>query len=139
MRALQEDVVHQITVGILRGYLAYADGLAIGWCNANARANYPKESANGCRLYAPKERREKAVVCFEIAPGYRGKGVATALLARVVEDARAEGFAAVEGYPQVHAQRFEWDYTGPIRLYEKLGFVRKDQPDGSIVMRKELE
>ena len=138
MRALREIVVRQITSGLLRGYLAYADGLSIGWCNANDKANFPIESANGARLYAPAEMREKAVICFEIAPEYRGKGVATALLNRVADDAAAEGYLAVEGFPQVHSERNEWDFSGPIRLYEKAGFIKVSAHDGSVVMRKEL-
>ena len=139
MRALREVVVSQITSGALRGYLAYADGVSIGWCTANDKANFPVESANGARLYAPAELREKAVICFEIAPEYRGKGIATALLSRVVEDAAAEGYLAVEGFPQVHGERNEWDFSGPVRLYEKAGFIKVSDQDGFIVMRKELK
>ncbi|MGI6238688.1 MAG: GNAT family N-acetyltransferase [Christensenellales bacterium] len=138
MRALQEIVVRQIDSGALRGYLAYSDGVSIGWCNANDRASFPAVSANGAQLHAPKDARIKAVVCFEIAPEHRGKGVATALLRRVVEDARDEGCAAVEGYPHAHGEKYEWDYQGPIRLYENAGFTKMTEPDGRIVMRKIL-
>ncbi len=138
MRALREIVVRQITSGLLRGYPAYADGLSIGWCNANDKANFSLESANGARLYAPAEMREKAVICFEIAPEYHGKGVATALFDRVVVDAAAEGYLAVEGFPQVHGKRYEWDFSGPVRLYGKAGFIKVSANDGSVVMRKEL-
>lgn len=138
MRALREIVVRQITSGSLRGYLAYVEGLSIGWCNANDKAKFPVESANGVRLYAPSEKREKVVVCFEIAPEYRRKGVATALLNRVVCDARDESYIAVEGFPHVHNERYEWDYSGPLRLYEKCGFVKVSEKDGFAVMRKEL-
>ncbi len=140
MRALREIVVRQITSGALRGYLAYVDGMSIGWCNANDKASFPIESANGFHLYAPAEQREKAVICFEIAPAYRGKGVATALLNQVVNDAEAEGYAAVEGFPRVRDKRDEWDYSGPVRLYEKAGFRKvAEQQDGLVVMRKELK
>ncbi len=141
MRALREIVVRQIAPRALRGYLAYVDGVSIGWCNANAKANFPIESADGSRLYTPAEKREKAVVCFEIAPEHRGRGVAIALLSRVVTDAKAEGYVAVEGFPHGHGcgKRNEWDYTGPTRLYEKLGFTAITKQDGRIVMRKELE
>ena len=139
IRVLREIVVRQITSGALRGYLAYVDGVSIGWCNANAKANFPAESADGSRLYAPAEKREKVVLCFEIAPEYRGKGVATALLNRVVTDAKAEGYAAVEGFPRAHDTRNEWDYTGPARLYEKVGFTAITGQDGSVIMRKELD
>ena len=139
VRVLREIVIRQITSKALQGYLAYVDGISIGWCNANSKANFPLESANGFRLYAPAEKKEKAVVCFEISPEYRGKGVATALLNRDVADAKAEGYAAIEGFPQIHTERFEWDYTGPVSLFEKAGFTAITKQDGSIIMRKELK
>lgn len=79
------------------------------------------------------------MACFEIAPEFRGKGVATALLRQVVADAKAEGYIAVEGFPVVRGERYEWDNTGPIRLYEKVGFVKVAEQDGFVVMRKELK
>jgi GNAT superfamily N-acetyltransferase len=139
MRTLHEIVVRQITSNTLQGYLAYIDGVSIGWCNANDRANFPAENAYGIRLPASAGKREKAVVCFEIAPEYRGKGVATALLNQVVADAKTEGYAAVEGFPRVHSERDEWDFTGPARLYEKLGFTAITRSDGNVIMRKELK
>ncbi len=128
----------QIASGTLRGYLAYDDGVAIGWCNANDKANFPIEPCTGESFYAPTQKLEKAVVCFEIAPEYRGRGIATALLQRVIDDARAEGYIAVEGFPVVRDERFEWDCTGPLRLYEKAGFVKVAVKEKSVVMRKEL-
>lgn len=128
----------QIYSNNLRGYLAFVDGAAIGWCNANDRANFPIEPCTDTHFYAPAEKREKAVTCFEIAPEYRGKGVATALLARVCEDAKVEGYAAVVGFPVVRDERYEWDCAGPIRLYEKSGFVKVAEWDSTIVMRKDL-
>jgi GNAT superfamily N-acetyltransferase len=115
------------------------DGKSIGWCNANDKANFPIESCTGARFHAPAEKRERAVVCFEIAPGIRGKGVATALLRQVVADAKAEGYIAVEGFPVVRGERYEWDSPGPIRLYEKAGFVKVAVQEKIAVMRKELK
>ena len=137
-RVSRKVAEQQIESGILRGYLAYVDGVSIGWCNANDKANYPVESCTGARFYAPAEKREKAVVCFEIAPEYRGKGVATALLQRVIVDAKAEGYIAVEGFPIVRDERYEWDCTGPVRLYEKAGFIKVAETEKNVVMRKEL-
>jgi GNAT superfamily N-acetyltransferase len=138
MAVLREIVVRQIASSALRGYLAYVDGVSIGWCNANDKANFPAESSFGVQMPAPTEKREKIVLCFEIAPEYRGKGVASALLNRVVTDAAAESYAADEGFPKVHSERNEWDFTGPARLYEKLGFTAITKQDGSVIMRKEL-
>jgi GNAT superfamily N-acetyltransferase len=138
MRALKEVAERQIASKSLRGYLAFVDGLAIGWCNANDKANFPPVSGNGARFYAPAEKREKVIACFEIAPEFRGKGVATALLQRVVDDAKDEGYIAVEGYPRKRAERYEWDFTGPARLYEKVGFAAITGQDGNVIMRKDL-
>jgi len=131
----------QIENGILRGYLAYAYGMVVGWCNANDRGNYPAEPSFDVPFHAPKEKCEKAVVCFEIAPEYRGQGIATALLNRVIDDAKAEGYHAVVSFPIARNERFEWDFQGPIRLYEKAGFKKVSEPDhnGCVIMRKELK
>jgi GNAT superfamily N-acetyltransferase len=136
----REVAERQITDGVLRGYLAYVGGQAIGWCNANDRASYPADPVCDVPFYAPAENREKAVVCFEIAPEYRGKGVATALLNRVIADAKTEGYLAVVSFPVVREERYEWDCRGPVRLYEKAGFVKVTEPDRDerIIMRKEL-
>lgn len=129
----------QIADGILRGYLAYVDGKSIAWCNANDRANYPAEPyCDDVPFHAPVKAQEKAVVCFEIAPEYRGKGIATALLHQVIADARAEGHIAVVGFPIMRTERYEWDCRGPVRLYEKVGFSKVSEKDGTIIMRKEL-
>ncbi len=138
-RASREVAEQQIADGVLRGYLAYVDGKSIGWCNANDRANYPvKPVYDDTPFYAPVEKQEKAVICFEIAPEYRGKGVATALLQQVINDAKTEGYIAVVGFPVVRDERYEWDCSGPVRLYEKTGFSKISEKGGRIEMRKEL-
>ena len=65
----------------------------------------------------------KAIVCFEIAPDYRGKGIASMLLERVCEDAKAEGFKYVEAYPVKDGGYMGMAFTGPMHMYEKAGFV----------------
>ena len=135
-RAARREAERQIREGRLRGYLAYAGGQAsrIVGLEMGADDYVPK-------AFSPREllARIKAVLCFEIAPEWRGRGVATALLARAIADAAAEGYAAVEAYPQMREARYEWDYAGPVRLYEKAGFQQIAQgPDGELVLRKAL-
>ena len=137
-RVSRELAKQQIDSGALQGYLAFLNGVVIGWCNANARANFPLESSNGVRFYAPPELREKAAVCFEIAPEFRGKGVATTLLQQVVTDAAVDGYIAVEGFPIIRTERYEWDCRGPVRLFEKTEFVKVSEQDDFAVMRREL-
>ena len=79
-KALRDSAVHMVTNGEIQGYLAYEDDLAVGWCNANDRLNYcrvgefdlsavpPDEPCDDCQCRG----QVKSVVCFEIAPEYRG-------------------------------------------------------------------
>lgn len=136
--ASREIAEQQISNGVLRGYLAYADGKSIGWCNANDRANYPVDPVYDVPFHAPVEKNEKAVICFEIAPEYRGKGIATVLLNRVIADAKAEGYLAVVGFPVVRTERYEWVCQGPVHLYKKAGFIKVAETEINMVMRKEF-
>lgn len=77
-------------------------------------------------------------MCFEVAPEYRGQGVATALLKRVVKDAKADGYIAVEGYPQLKEEIDTFDFFGPVKLFEKCGFSKISQQDNTLLMRKTL-
>lgn len=120
----------------IHGYLAFDDDKAIAWCNAGNMDNYVRWIPDFARQNACG--KTMSVVCFAIAPEYRGLGVATALLERVLSDARADGYAAVEGYAKLQNKRADYDYNGPIRLYEKAGFVEVATVDDNVVMRKDL-
>lgn len=129
----------QIETGALCGYLAYVDGKSVGWCNANDRASFPSEPYCDVLFHSPIPKCEMAVVCFETAPNYRGKGIATALLNRVIFDAKANGYLSVVSFPVKRRERYEWDCTGPIHLYEKVGFHIISEYNDTIVMKKELK
>lgn len=128
----------QIKSGVLCGYLAYMDGKSVGWCNANDRANFPSDPCTDVLFHSTIPQCEIAVVCFEIAPDYRGRGVATALLNRVILDAKTKGFLAVVGFPVKRNERYEWDCAGPIRLYEKAGFQKTSEHGDVVIMKKDL-
>ena len=120
----------------INGYLAFDNGLSVGWCNAADIDSYSgfvpdfaKENKCGKTI---------SIVCFEIAPGYRGMGLASAFIDRVCDDAKANGYIAVEGYAKMSVVRDEYDFTGPIRLYEKAGFTRIMEQNGQVIMRKVL-
>lgn len=46
-------------------------------------------------------------MCFEISLAFRRKGVATALLQRVIDDAMAEGYIAVESFPVIRDKEYK--------------------------------
>lgn len=120
----------------IHGYLAFDGNTSIGWCNAADMESY----VGFVPEFARKNTCGKTVsiVCFEIAPGYRGMGIASAFIDRVCADAKKNGYAAVEGYAKIRDNRDDFDYQGPVRLYEKAGFTEVMRQDGQIVMRKVL-
>ena len=138
--ALRRNAAQQLADGKFHGYLAFDGETSVGWCNAGNMNSYPVNNWSFIPDIARQNTCGKtmSIVCFAIAPDYCGKGIATALLERVIADAEAEGYAAVEGYAEVQHERVSWDFHGPIRLYGKAGFEEVAKSDDRIVMRKEL-
>lgn len=136
----RDYAIRYVNEGVLRGYLAYADGQVVGWCNANDRA--PCRHCAGYEEMLPDRSedglRVKSVFCFTVAPAMRGRHIATAMLERVIEDAREEGFDAVEGYPQKEAADVYYNYHGHQELYRKLGFETIGEGHGCLIVRKRL-
>ena len=79
-----------------------------------------------------------SIVCFEIAPEYRGMGLASAFIDRICADAKLKGYVAVEGYSKIYEGRNDFDFYGPVRLYQKSGFQEVARKGGQIIMRKVL-
>lgn len=134
----REVALRLIQKGMLQGYLAYSDGKVAGWCNCNNKASYDalKREKNPELWDETDDRKKiKSIVCYTIAPAMRRQGVATQLLAKVCEDAKAEGYDFVEAYPEtgeVSAQ----SYHGPYSIYEKNGFeLHKDLGDMAVVRK----
>ena len=65
-------------------------------------------------------------------------GIASAFIDRVCNDAKTNGYVAVEGYANLSDQRNDFDYQGPYRLYQKAGFAEVARGKGQVVMRKLL-
>lgn len=138
---LRKITEQQILAGDLQGYLAFDHGVSIGWCNANAKENYTTLGISDelRNVYqASSNERIKSVLCFEIAPNYRGKGIASALLTYVCEEAKTAGFDAIEGYPQLRTYRETFDFIGPARLFEKVGFIKVAEHGDVAIMRKNI-
>ena len=68
-----------------------------------------------------------SIGCFRVRPGYRRRGVASALLAGVVEAARAAGAPGVEAYPVDPGGRrvdVAQGFVGMASMFDKAGFRR---------------
>jgi GNAT superfamily N-acetyltransferase len=123
--------------GATKGYLAYADGRAVGWCASDAKASYPM-LANFPGAAGPGDARAAAIVCLIIEKNYRRMGIARALVEAAIDGARKAGFLAFEAYPRKPKEGEPMSdaeaYSGPLALYEALGFKKSREAGDRVVM-----
>jgi ribosomal protein S18 acetylase RimI-like enzyme len=118
----REDQLHRIQDGRTRGMLAYAGEKVVGWCNATPRAELPG-------LATVDDEGVVSVVCFVIAPPYRGHGVATRLLEGVANHFTHSGFRRLEAYPVREANDHRKAFHGTLELFKRFGFeVVSEEP-----------
>ena len=131
---LRKYAMDMLDKNVIQGYLAYDGELAIGWCNAADMDSYAGfvpdfARANICG-------RTISIVCFEIAPEYRGMGIASAFIDQICRDAKSDGYVAVEGYATLSDTRNDYDYQGPLGLYRKAGFTEALREKNQVIMRR---
>ena len=138
-QARREKAEEMVKGGIMHGYLAYQNQQPVGWCNADEKSNFVRIMENDRYWSWNQQGKTLSVYCFLIAPGARRQGVGQAMQDRVCEDAAAEGYQAVEGYPvKISKEDPEWMlYHGPAQLYRKCGF-QEHSFQGLTIMRKEF-
>ena len=103
--------------------VAYVDGRLAGWCHAGARSGFPG-------LATGDDEGVASVVCFAIAPPYRGLGLASLLLKAATDQLEQQGFTRIEAYPVMNAEHSDRAFPGPVELYLGHGFdlVSEDPP-----------
>lgn len=78
--------------GVMTGYLIYDGDKIAGWCNAGDKSDYGPVCADEEFLTDKIEKgRIKVLYCMDIAPGYRGKGVAKAVMERFWQMRKKKG------------------------------------------------
>jgi GNAT superfamily N-acetyltransferase len=108
------------------GYLAYLDGVAVGWVGVAVRTETPR-LVNSRTIPAIDDLPVWSIGCFRIRPGYRRRGIAKALLRGVVDAARAAGAPGVEAYPiDPGGRRVDpgFAYVGIASMFDAAGFRR---------------
>lgn len=130
-----------VTAGKAPGVLAYADGEPVGWALLDRRRDLPRLDG------APSLRCDDAdavwsLPCFFVKTGWRGQGVATALLGGALAALPAAA-RIVEAYPVLPSGEgkvpaaFAW--TGVPALFEAAGFTNvAPKPRGKQRYRKLL-
>jgi len=134
----RERAIRFVRKGKVQGYLAYADGQIVGWCNANDKKNYAALKSNvKPEIWEENgDKKVKSVVCFLVAPAMRGKGIATKLLGRVCDDAKTDGYDFIEGYPPAGTCDMYAAHHGTVSLFEKCGFAVYKKSEHDSIMRK---
>ncbi len=98
------------------------------------RRNYPDatfdvvlvDGAPAGRLYVDRREREIGIVDVALLPGFRGRGIGTALLGSVLDEGQRSGRAV-----QIHVER-----ANPAqRLYRRLGFEFAADGEIYVLMR----
>ena len=132
-----------VMAGRAHGLLAFAGDEPVGWCAAERRVELPRlDRAPSLRVLDAE--RVWSLPCFFIKPGWRGKGVARALLAAAEKMLARRGAEIAEGYPAKPTASgkmpaaFAW--TGVPAMFERAGFDRADARErGKIRYRKRLK
>jgi GNAT superfamily N-acetyltransferase len=116
----------QIGWSVPPGFVAYLDNEPVGWCGVSVRTETPR-LLRSRTIPAIDEEPVWAIGCFRVRVGYRRRGVASALLAGVVEAARAAGAPGVEAYPIDPGERRAdpaFSFVGLASMFDKAGFRR---------------
>jgi len=133
----------RIDVAEMEGFLAYAAGEVVGWVNAQPWHKLPHACA---RLgVAPPEldvppHEAAAIVCFVVAPPWRGRGVAKALLDGALASFAARGIRVVDAFPwKAGDSTTPTDhYHGPLSLFLAAGFTAMSEERDLTTVRKRL-
>lgn len=123
----------------LHGFAAYDKGKMIGFCNADLKDRYfrlSKENNPGSWIGTDDSDKVLAIVCFTVAPDYRGKGIAKKLLHHACAFAKKSGYNYVESYPS-DGEFHPNNCCGSRSMYEAQAFTIFHVHDG-IIARKKL-
>lgn len=123
-----------VASGKAHGVVAFVDGAPVGWVSFDRRSDFQKIDRSPS-LKCDDAERVWSVPCFFVHKDYRGKGVATAMLAHAVRAMEKQGAEIIEGYPvkpgnfgKKIPHAFAW--TGTVSLFKDAGFKAVGKKDG---------
>jgi len=108
------------------GVVAYVGDVPVGWCGFGPRSSM-RRLERSRTIPKVDDVPVWSVVCFSVRVGYRRRGVAKALLAAAIDEARARGVVGLEAYPTDPAgtrRDATFSYTGFTTMFEAAGFRR---------------
>lgn len=120
--------------GELRGYVAYLGGKVVGWCNANARSKFTTFEQSD----VPEGDKVSMIVCFNVAPPYRGMGIARALLNAALAGLKDAGMETVYVFTRTDEADAAANHHGPLRMYLDAGFEKIQEREPFALLTKKL-
>ncbi len=133
----------RIDAGEQEGFLAFAGEETVGWLNAAPWHKLP-HACDRMEVARPPldvpDHEAAAVLCFVIAPAWRRRGVARALLEGALASFAARGIRVVDAFPfNAGADATAADlYHGPAALFAAAGFTVLAETAELTVMRRRL-
>jgi len=107
------------------GLVAYADGEPVGYISLGPRSDFPGVERSKSTS-AVDEVPVWVIPCITVRKGYRGQGVAIAMIRATVAYAAKKGAAAVEGYARPDGKRIHDGsaHMGTESMFRRAGFKR---------------
>lgn len=124
-----------INDGKICGYLAYKNGVPVGWCNCDDKSKYIFLARHVQSTTA--EKKVKSIVCIKAFDDEDFNQVGSAILDTVCKEARTEGYVCIEAYPYKGAMVCA-DYGDVVKLYLSNGFQKIKKQGEGIVFQKML-
>jgi GNAT superfamily N-acetyltransferase len=116
------------TAGTVHQVLVYAGDECVGWCQFGTAADLPNIQNRGAYERGLDAIPDWRIGCIFTGSKHRGRGVARAAVAAVLDEIKSAGGGVVEAYPEQTIdrppQRGAYLHTGPESLYEEFGFQR---------------
>ena len=127
-----------VLAGKSRGLIAFAGGEPVGWCAYGRRTEFAALSRS--RTLACNDAGEVwSLPCFFIKAGWRGRGIARALLHAALKTLKAQGARIAEAYPVRLPATNAAAFTGTVPWLESEGFrTLTDRPRGRQRARRNL-
>lgn len=132
----RDAMAERLAAGDSHGVLAYEGDEPVGWCRVGPRATFA--FTLGREPAPPEPPRLGVVACFVVRREWRGRGVATALLAGAEALLRALGCDVVEAYPNAEPDPEDQGMSGVLPLFTRAGYAEVRALGTRRVVRKAL-
>jgi len=127
----------QVLGGEEPGLLAHLEGEPVGWCRLGPRETFERLE-HSPRLARVDDHDAWSIVCFDVHPAAKRKGVASALLESALMHASARGARIVEGYAVAEGHMNIDAYTGYLPMFLTAGFEPVREAGRRTIVRRLL-